>query len=292
MIGRYAILLLGVFACSTSVIFIRASHTQPFVLAALRLLLATVLLLPVFLRDWRRHRGTFHAGHLRRAVLPAFVLAAHFIAWAGGARLTAAAQATLIVNLVPVAIPFFLHALVGERLNRAEVAGSVLALAGLLVLTGRDAFAGGGDLRGNAVCFGAMLLFAWYLALGRRNRDFPTLWLYVVPVYAFATAICLVAALPWLGTFAAGSGREWLCMLGLACIPTLTGHSLMNAAMRHLRGQVVSLCNTGQFIFAGVMAFFLFHETPPAPFYAGSALIVGGIALAAFSSPTPPPRLR
>jgi drug/metabolite transporter (DMT)-like permease len=295
MIGRYAILLLGVFAGSMSVILIRSSHAPPFVLAAMRLVLAVLLLAPVFWRDWRRNRAAFTRDHVRRTLLPAAVLAAHFISWTYGARMTAAAPATLIVNLVPVATPFFLHALIGEQINRREILGTVLALGGIVVLTARDALTGG-DFRANLVCFGSMLLFAWYLALGRRNRDFPTLWLYVVPVYAFAAVFCLLAALPQLGALAdpamAGSPREWLLLLGMACIPTIIGHSLLNASMRHLRGQIVSLCNVGQFVFAGVTAFFLFHESPPASFYAASLLVVTGIALVVFSAPTAPPRLR
>lgn len=292
MLLRYALLFLGVFACSTAVIQIKASQTHPAVLAAIRLLLAAALLAPVFWRERRKHHAAYTPAHFRRSFWPAVVLALHFISWAWGARMTVAAQASLIVNLAPVAIPFFLHSLVGEKINTREIAGTVLALAGVAILTARDALAGGGDFRGNLVCFGSMLLFAWYLALGRANRDFPSIWLYVVPVYAVAGGLCLAVALPWLDTFAVGSAREWSLMFGLAIIPTIIGHSLLNAAMRDFRGQIVSLCNVSQFVFAGVMAFLLFRETPPATFYAASVLVVTGIALVVFSAPTAPPRLR
>src|ERR1022692_462690 len=129
------------------------------------------------------------------------------------------------------------------------------------------------------------LLFALYLALGRRNRDFPSVWLYVIPVYGQAALICLVAALPWIRTFEAGSGREWAIMVGLAAIPTVCGHSLLNAAMRRIRGQIVSLCNSSQFLFAGVMGYFLFGEVPRAVFYAASAIVLAGVAIVAFSTP-------
>ncbi|HEY5550354.1 MAG TPA: hypothetical protein VIK52_00595 [Opitutaceae bacterium] len=80
-----------------------------------------------------------------------------------------------------------------------------------------------------------MLLFALYIAFGRRNRDFPTVWLYVVPVYPTAGRICLAASVPWLSSFDAGSGREWLMIAGLAAVPTVIGHTLLNNAVRHLR---------------------------------------------------------
>lgn len=290
---RYVLLFLGVFACSTAAIQIKASATHPVVLGALRLAIASLLLAPVAWRDARLHAAVFNASYRRRTVLPAVVLAAHFITWGYGVRLTLAVQATLIVNLVPVAIPFFLHALVGEKIKRVEIVGTALALVGVVVLSapGLMAGGGGGGLAGNAVCFVSMLFFAWYLALGRRNRDFPSLWLYVVPVYAQAAAICFVVSLPWLGTFEAGSAHEWALMLGLAVIPTIVGHSLLNASMRQLRGQIVSLANVGQFLFAGAMAWLFFGEVPDAAFYGASALVVAGVVVVVLAAP-PQPRLR
>lgn len=292
MAWRYLLLLLGVFGCSTSVILIKASETHATVIPPARLLLAVLALSPLFFLDLRRHRAAYTAAHLRRTTLPAFILALHFISWTYGARTTYAAQATLIVNLVPVAIPFFLHSLVGEKINRVELVGTAIAIAGLLLLNAHDALTGSGDLLGNVVCFVSMLLFAWYLALGRANRDFPTLWLYVIPVYFQAGLFSLIASLPWLDTFAYTSLREGSLLAGLAILPTIIGHSLLNHSLRHIRGQVVSLCNSGQFIFAGIMAFFLFHETPTALFLAAAAIVSAGIATVVLATPTTPPRLR
>jgi drug/metabolite transporter (DMT)-like permease len=292
MFRHYLLLLFGVMVCSTAVIMINASHTQPVVLAALRLLIAALIMAPIAWREYRRHEAAFDRSHLRRTLLPSVVFALHMITWSIGARMTIVAQASLLVNFAPVAIPFFLHWLAGERINRAEIIGTVIALAGILVLSLRDALAGGGSIWGNVVCFISMLLFACYLALGRKNRDFPSIWLYMVPVYAQAGVICAVFALPWWRTFAVHDRHEWLLMLGLALLPTIIGHSVLNGSMRRLRGQIVSLCNVGQFIFAGIMAWFLFHQAPPGSFYFASSLVVAGVAIVVFAAPTAPPRLR
>lgn len=146
-------------------------------------------------------------------------------------------------------------------------------------MSAKDALAGGGNLAGNLMCFGSMLLFAWYLALGRRNRDVPSLWLYVVPIYWQAALVCALAAIPWAGTLEVGSVREWSLLVGLAVVPTLVGHTLLNLSMRALRGQLVSLCNIGQFVFAGALAWMLFGEVPALTFYIAAALVVAGVAL-------------
>jgi drug/metabolite transporter (DMT)-like permease len=291
MVGRYLLLFLGVFACSTSAIQVKLSATHPVVIAALRLSIAALLLSPVYFRERTKRRGSLEHLRLRTALLPAAVLAAHLVSWNYGARLAQAAHASLIVNLVPAAMPFFLLPLLGEKINRREVLGTAIVIVGVLVLTLPGA-GDGGSLVGNAVCFVSMLLFAWYLALGRKNRHFPSIWLYVVPVYAIAGFLSLIAALPWIGTFQFRSSREWLIMLCLACVPTILGHSLLNASMRYMRGQIVGLCNVGQFAFAGTLAYFLFGEVPPLSFYVASVFVVAGIAIVVFSAPTPPPRMR
>jgi drug/metabolite transporter (DMT)-like permease len=288
MFLRYLLLFLGVVACSTSAIFIRSSTTDPLVLSAFRLVIAFILLTPVLVAQLRRHGSAFTRSHLRRTHAPALVLAAHLILWTLGARMTVVAQATLIVNLVPIALPFFLVWLARERINAAEVAGTVLAIAGLVILSVKDALRGGGNLAGDAVCFAAMLLFGLYLALGRRNRDFPSIWLYVIPVYGQAAVVCLLVALPRIGTFAFGSPREWGLMFGLGAIPTVCGHSLLNAAMRRIRGQIVSLCNVSQFVFAGFMGYLLFGEIPRGLFYVASAIVVAGVAVVVFAMPSEP----
>jgi drug/metabolite transporter (DMT)-like permease len=288
MFLRYLLLFLGVFACSTSAVFIRMSATDPFVLTALRLLISVAMLAPVLRAEVRRHGAAFTRDHLRRTRLPALVLALHLILWTLGARMTAVAQSTLIVNLVPVALPFFLYWLARERVNRLEVAGTVLAILGFLTLSMKDALMGGGDVAGDALCLASMLLFALYLALGRRNRDFPSVWLYVIPVYGQAAVVCLVVALPWVRTFAFGSVREWALMASLAAIPTVCGHSLLNAAMRRIRGQIVSLFIANQFVFAGAMGYILFGEVPRALFYLASAIVVAGVAIVALATPAEP----
>jgi drug/metabolite transporter (DMT)-like permease len=272
----YLILGLGIFSCSTAVIFIKLSDVHPFLLAGYRTILAAALLLPLFVRQFREHR--IHLGW--HYLLPAATLAAHFITWTIGARATDAANATLIVNMAPLAMPFFLFMLMGEVLNWREIAGTILALAGVFALAGRDYAIAREHFAGDVISLISMLLFALYLALGRLHRGVPGIWLYVVPVYGLCGVFCLVAAAPVTDLARIFSVREYLLLLALALVPTIIGHSCLNYALKHLRGQAVSICNLGQIFFASVMAFFLFGEVPQPIFYIACTLIGAGIYLA------------
>jgi drug/metabolite transporter (DMT)-like permease len=280
LLYRILLLIVGVWACSTAVLFIKASEMDPVLLAGVRQLIAALLLLPIFWREYRRHRDSFPLSQLKATILPGIVLGIHFISWIIGARLAAAANASLIVNLVPVTMPFFLYVMFRERPTAGELYGTVLAMGGILLLGGSDFSLDPQYFRGDGICFLSMLFFCFYLALGRRNRHLPSLWLYVVPLYAIGGIFCVLVSLLRHNPIHAYPAKELWLVLGLGIIPTVIGHSILNVSMRSLPGQLVSIINMGQFIFAGTMAYFFLHEVPRPMFYVASVLLVGGSFLA------------
>ncbi len=269
-------LLFGVAMCATAVILIKVSTQDPILLASWRTLLAALVLSPLFIRDLKKFRSIFPISTLSRMVLPSVVLAVHFITWNIGARLSPAANAALLVNLAPLALPFMLSAFASERITRREWIGTAVAVAGVIMLTGGDFVIGGELWRGNLVCLFSMLCFSAYLATGRHNRTLPSIWLYVVPVYAICGVLCLIVALSLGIKPTPISSKEWLTLAGLVLLPTIIGHTALNFALKHLRGQLVSLVNLGQFLFSGLYAILLFNEWPPVIFYPASAFIIFG----------------
>ena len=93
----------GLLACSTSILFIKESQLHPALLAALRLLVAASVLMPLFIRDLQRHWDDYGRTEFLRSSLAGLVLALHFVSWNYGARMTPAVNSTLLVNMVPLA---------------------------------------------------------------------------------------------------------------------------------------------------------------------------------------------
>lgn len=278
---QLALLMLGNFACSTSVLFIKASAIHPVLLSSYRLWVAVLALSPLFVRAWLVHRHQFSPRELYKTLAPGVLLGLHFISWIIGARMTAAVNSTAIVNLIPLATPVLLFLLANERLRASEWRGSLLALGGVVLLTSRDYSLGAQYFLGDVTCFVSMLLAASYLVLARRNRHFPSIWLYLVPVYAVAALLSGATSFAFESPFSRPHPQFELWMvLGLGLVPTVIGHSALNNAMRHVRGQVVGLSNLSQPLFAGVTAFVLFSEVPDPIIYPAGALIIAGATLA------------
>lgn len=277
--------LLGIICGSTAIIFIKLSPEQPFLLSAYRLLIAALALTPLFLRDVRKHREFSMQTLLGVAMLPGIALAAHFISWIIGARMTTAVNATLLVTLTPVVMPFLLFFMIQERITSGEFWGTVLSIGGVAILSVGDFNFSRQYFWGDMICLLSMLFYSYYLVISRKNRRIPSIWLYVVPLYWIAGLVCFVSALFFVNPVKAYTLREGLLILGLGLIPTVIGHSILNYIMQVQRGQLASIINMGHFFFAGVFAYIFIGELPRNNFYVASILIVIGAWLAMIKIP-------
>ncbi len=273
------LLLVANIVGSSSAIMIKASTIHPILQASYRLLFSGLILIPFFIRDLRRSGRRLSARMLLPSLLPGVVLGLHFIAWIAGARMTLAGNATVIVTMVPVAMPFLVFLMTRELPRKAEVAGTLVAMGGIAVLAAFDFRLEPAHFGGDLVCFVAMIFYAVYLAMARRLAPQEGIWLYLVPLYLSGGLFCLLCALPFANPLGGIGGTDLTMTLGLVLGPTIVGHSLMNRAMTKLPPQTVSLFSLTQFIFTGIVAYFLFKELPRPEFAVASGLIVAGVAI-------------
>jgi len=292
-IWRVALLLLGVWACATSIIFIRLSNCPPILLTGLRLLLASGVLAPLCIRDFRKYRNRLGWRDFRATTIAGFAMGLHFASWIVGARQANPTNASLIVTMIPAVMPLFLLIIVRERITRGELKGTFLAMAGVCVLGAWDARLSAEYFTGDLICFGSMLIFCFYLTLGRKNRHFPTIWLYVVHMYFFGGIVFVtLGAIVECGMWhlaAPLNAREMLLIAALVIFPTVIGHSILNYSVKHMRGQLVGVINLLQFVFVGVMAWCVGDKTPPWTIAPASALVLTGAIIVVRSQKSPAP---
>lgn len=276
---QIALLILAVLCSSTAVIMIKGSDENPYLIAAYRLLIACVIILPLFLKEKRNYSQPYQFKQIKMSLLPGLLLGLHFITWNMGVDLTPVANASLIVNTTPAVMPFFLWIFFQERVNRVEIFGTILALTGLVYLGFGRFDLNSPDLRGHLLCFVSMLFLAAYLALGRKNSGRLPLWLYMWPLYLTAGLFSLICALFFVNPIKTYSLTNILLFLGLAIIPTFGGHTLLNYSMKNFRGQVVSVANLGQIVFSALLGYLIFTEIPSPQFYLTAVFILSGVII-------------
>lgn len=274
---RLFILFVGILFGSTAIVWIKASDEHPFLVAAYRLLIAAVVLTPFFFKDLQKFPGRFGWKQFSWTLLPALALAFHLMTWVVGARMTQAANAVLIANLTPVAVPFFVWIFFREKVNRVEIFGTLLALAGLIWITSSSLSFSQVRFIGEVICFISMLGFALYLALGRKNGGRISLWLYMVPLYYVAGLICLGSALFFINPIKSYTLQNLLMMLALGLFPTVLGHTILNYSMKFFRSQVVSVANLGQILGGTLLGMIFLGDEPSGSIYGAAVVIILGI---------------
>ena len=276
---RLFVLFVGILFGGTAIVWIKASDENPMLVASYRLLIAAVVLTPFYLRDLRRHPGAYGWKQFSWALLPATALSFHLMTWVVGARMTQASNAVLIINLTPVAVPFFVWIFYKEKVNLKEILGTLLALSGLVWITGSTLSFSREHFLGEMICIASMLGFALYLALGRKNGGRISLWLYMIPLYYIGGVICLVSALFMINPIKTYTLNNILMILGLGIFPTVLGHTILNYSMKHFRSQFVSVANLGQILVGAFLGFLFLGDIPRPSFYGAAVVIVLGILI-------------
>ncbi|MCU0276034.1 MAG: DMT family transporter [Acidobacteria bacterium] len=277
-------LAIGILAVSSGSIFVRFAQADApsLVIAAYRLGLATLILLPL---AWTRHRRELlelPAAEWGWLAASGLFLAVHFATWITSLQYTSVASSVALVSTSPLWVALFAWIAWRERMTPSLVLGLTLALCGSIVISFAEAHTAisSRPFLGNALALAGALAVSGYWLIGRRMRRRLSLIPYVTVVYGGA-ALALLAASLILGQPLAGfrpATYGWFILLAL--LPQLLGHSSFNWALGHLQAAYVAVATLGEPIGAALLAFIVLGEVPSALKIAAAVLILGGIYLA------------
>jgi drug/metabolite transporter (DMT)-like permease len=274
-------LVVAILAVSTSAILLRWSGAPPSVEAFYRVLFTTLLLAPLAVS---RHAADLRSLRRRDALAAAVTgvaLAVHFAAWFQSVEWTSVAAAVTLVQAQPLFVAIGAWALLSERLTRRTVAGILVAVGGMLVMSTGEFLSGGltgpRPLWGNGLAIVGAVMMAVYVLAGRSLRRRVALVPYVIVVYSACAvallAIVLAGGVPLVGYEPA----EWLLFLGMAVGPGILGHTVINWALEHVESSVVSVSLLGEPVGSTVLAVLLLSEIPGPWTVVGGAVVLAGI---------------
>ncbi|WP_281018269.1 MULTISPECIES: DMT family transporter [unclassified Minwuia] len=276
--------LVGLFAVSHGVIFIRLAGDAPALLIALaRVAIATAVMAPFGLLALSA-RAELPAGAMRRAVVASLLgglfLALHFASWITSLERISIAESTILVSLTPVWVALIDVATGRGMPNRRLLLAIALCLTGTLVLALDGVQRLDGDPAGLLLAVAGGLFMALYLISGRRARAVLQTSSYATLCYGTA-ALLLGAAVGALDVEVTGYGwPTWTALLALGLVSQVIGHTSYNWTLATLPPAFVAICLLGEPVLGALLGWLYLGEAVSMAAFGAGILILSGIGIA------------
>ncbi|MFC2033702.1 DMT family transporter [Chloroflexota bacterium] len=286
MTRQYLVLAIGVVSVSTAAVFIRLADAPSLVIAAYRLCLASLIIVPV---AWARSSDELRRlsrQNILLAMLSGAFLALHFALWIASLSYTSVATSVVLVTANPIFVALASYFLFHERLGKQAILGIAISLIGSVVIGYGNWRIGPSPLFGGILALLGALAMASYLLIGRSLRRSIGLLGYIALVYSSAAIFLLIATVA-LGYPLVGYSTTTYVMLALlAVVPQLIGHSSLNWSLRFVPVTFITIAVLGEPVGATALAFLILNEAPTLSEIGGGILILAGIFIAFRKSET------
>lgn len=277
----YIILFFGVFALSTSAIFVKVADAPAAITAFYRLLFTTVMLLPFLLvnQNNRKELRLLSKKQWGLGLLSGIFLAAHYVLWFESLNYTSVASSTVIVTLQPLFSVIGGYFLFKERFSKGAIISCLVAISGSIVIGWQDFQISGQALFGDILAFIAAGIITAYFFIGQHVRKSLSLIPYSVISYGSSTVLLGVFAFTQQTPFFNYSVQTWWSFIGLAFVATILGQTIFNWLLKWLSTSIISMSILGETIGTCILAYFILGEVISLQQGMGIALILIGLAL-------------
>lgn len=277
----YLALFVGVFALSTSAIFVKLADAPATITAFYRMLFATLMLLPFLLvnKENRQELRSLSKNQWKLGLLSGLFLAAHYVLWFESLNYTSVASSTVIVTLQPLFSMAGGYFLFKERFSKESIIGCLIAITGSIFIGWQDFQISGHALWGDILAFIAAGIITAYFFIGQHVRKMLSLVPYSIIGYASSALFLSIFSLSQQVSFFNYSLQTWWFLIGLAFIATILGQTIFNWLLKWLSTSVISMSILGETIGTCILAYFILNEVVSWQQSIGIALILIGLSL-------------
>jgi drug/metabolite transporter (DMT)-like permease len=270
--GRlYLFLSVGIIAISTASIFVKLCDAPVLIIAAYRMLLASLILMPMacYRKTWRG----WHRNELGWHLLSGLFLSLHFAFWIASLKYTSVASSVILVTTHPIFVGVGGWLFLKERLGSNLIFGIVLSVLGSGLISYGDMSLSKEAWMGDGLALLGGIAASGYLLVGRKMRKDQDLLSYIFPVYSTAGLILVLLALIFQKSFWGYTSSTYLYLFLLALVPQIMGHTTFNWALKYLPAAAVAVAILGEPIGSTILAYLILGE--------GLTLwkIIGGISI-------------
>ena len=271
-------ILLGTFFTSLSSIIIRFSEAPALIIAAYRMLFASMMLFfPVFMHS-RSEFKILRKNNYIMCIISGVFLALHFASWIQSIQMTTIANSTILVSCSPIFVAAINYFLLKEKITMKMVSGIAMSFLGTLIIgMGSSQGVKSSMMVGNILAFMGAVFVAGYLIIGGVARKSISAGPYVFIVYSVSAIVLFVMC------FITGTPvypypiKEYLLFFLLSFFSSILGHTVYNYLMKYFSSTLISVSTLSEPIFASFMAILVFKEIPSLYTIIGGIIILAGI---------------
>lgn len=284
----------GILFVSTASIFIRFAQAEAssIVIAAARLLVASLVLVPITIIRYRKEWGQLSRSDLGKGVLSGLFLALHFASWISSLALTSVASSVVLVTTTPLWVALLSPLVLKEPIRKSVLIGLLISITGGVIVGAGNACGlksgvfvchsqslSGESMLGNFLALFGAWMAAGYMLMGRQLRKKLNTIPYTALVYGVAALILLAAVILRAEPVFSYSSETYVWLLALGIFPQLLGHSLFNWALKYVSAAYISLTLLGEPIGTIILALIFLNESPTLLEGVGAGLILIGIVI-------------
>jgi drug/metabolite transporter (DMT)-like permease len=281
--SEYGVLAGGiaVFAWGLGPLFVRAMGVSTPTTVAYRLIIAVpVMHLVAWLFGGRVTRRL-----MRVSVVPGALFGTSLITGFAAVNNTSVSNATLISNLMPVAVVILAKFVFdGQVRNRQFVAVGV-ALVGMLVVVFGAGSAGDAAFLGDFLALVNVVVWtAFFLRMKNLRDDGIHSWSLLAAVTTVAAIVAVPPCLLASNDLGSMTPRSWLFLVAMVLLPGVVGHGLMTWASGHLPVTVSSLLTLGSPVVSAVGAWLWLNQSMNEWQCIGSVIVLGALGAIAVNT--------
>lgn len=274
----YIALTIAVIAISTAAIFVKMANLAPAsIIAAYRLIFATLLLVPVIIVSYPRFLKDIRFKEWVICIGAGISLALHFVFWFESLNYTSVASSVVIVSLQPIFAFIGTYFLFTERFSARAILSMFITIFGGIIIAWGDFQFSGSALFGDLLALIGAITMTGYFLFGQAARKKMDLIPYTFIVYGISALSLIVYNISIQASFYPYPASHWMLFLALAIIPTFLGHSIFNWALKWMSSSTISMAAIFEPVGATILAYIFLHERVYWAQWLGGSIVILGL---------------
>ena len=239
---------------------------------------------------WMRMRGTpFRLRIIRDSMWGGIALGADIALFFSAVKLTSIVNATIIGSMQPIVVGVIAARFFGERIGLRNVAWSLVALTGTVVVVAAGADDGTSDLRGDLLALAAMLSWSAYFIASKNSKKTMTSTEFTAGTALWTMAICAPLGFVFGQDMSWPSATNWGWLILMAATSGLIGHAMMNWSLVRIPLWVGSTFTLLIPVFSALLAWVILGESVTIVQGVAMAVVIGALAVVVRNQSQPVP---